>query len=270
VPEPGSAVAPLLDVRGVSVWIDDALVVRDASFQLEADNLLAIFGPSGCGKSTLLKTLTGLLRFEAQGRIRTSGEVYFDGTDLLRLAEADLARLRQRIAYIAQAPTVWPTSVYENVALVVRARSSRVAPKAEREIVERTLRLAALWDEVKARLLEPASRLSPGQQQRLSIARALVGNPEVLLLDEPCAFMDPVSSLRIEDMLHDLQTSVHGMLIVTHNMQQAARMSSSSLYMSMEEVRDRYTGFLVEHAPTSKMFTRPDDERTEGFLTGRF
>jgi phosphate transport system ATP-binding protein len=235
--------------------------LKDISLQIPERRVTALIGPSGCGKSTLLRTLNRMYDLvpgtRIEGSIRLGDE---EITTTRRLLE-----LRQRVGMVFQRPTAFPMSVYDNVAFAPRLlgwKSSQVG-----EVVERSLSEAALWDEVKDRLKAPASSLSGGQQQRLSIARCLAVRPEVILMDEPCSALDPIATLKIEDLIARLKTE-YTIVIVTHNMQQAARTADFTAFMLMDS-SERY-GELIEFAPTIDIFNRPRDSRTEDYITGRF
>ena len=249
--------APAVEVRGFGFAYGPRQVLRDLDFSIERKAVTAIIGPSGCGKSTFLRSVNRLNDLipatRHQGDILVEGRsVYAPGTDLVAL--------RQRVGMVFQRPNPFPKSVYDNVAYgpaLNRLVSRRDLP----DLVERCLRRAALWDEVKDRLEEPATGLSGGQQQRLCIARALGNQPEVLLMDEPCSALDPVATQRVEELIFELKRD-YTIVIVTHNMQQAARVSDFTGFF------DR--GELVEFGETERIFTSPAHERTEAYITGRF
>ena len=214
-----------------------------------------MIGPSGCGKSTLLRTFNRM--HETLSHTRLTGQILLDGDDILK---QDVTRLRRRIGMVFQRPNPFPKSIFDNVAYGLRINDHKDKDSLE-DAVEHSLRRAALWDEVKDRLNRSAYGLSGGQQQRLCIARALAVDPEVLLLDEPCAALDPISTAKIEELLIQLKENCT-IVIVTHNMQQAARVSDFTAFMLMGE--------LVEFSPTPTLFTTPADPRTEAYITGRF
>jgi phosphate transport system ATP-binding protein len=217
----------------------------------------AFIGPSGCGKSTLLRTLNRI--YELYPEQRASGQVLLDGRNILD-RDQDLNMLRARIGMVFQKPTPFPMSVYNNIAFGVRLYD-RLPRASMDDRVEWALRKAALWDEVKDKLHQSGTRLSGGQQQRLCIARAIAVKPEVLLLDEPASALDPISTLKIEELIAELKTD-YTIVIVTHNMQQAARVSDYTAFM--------YLGNLVEYADTSTLFTNPAKKQTEDYITGRY
>jgi phosphate transport system ATP-binding protein len=249
--------APAVDVRGFSFWYGERQVLRDLAFSIERKAVTAIIGPSGCGKSTFLRSINRLNDLIAA--IRHQGDILVEGRSVYAPG-ADLVALRQRVGMVFQRPNPFPKSVFDNVAY--GPVLNRLVPRRDiPDLVERCLRQAALWDEVKDRLEEPATGLSGGQQQRLCIARALGNQPELLLMDEPCSALDPVATQRVEELIFDLKRD-YTIVIVTHNMQQAARVSD-------------YTGFfdrgvLVEFGETERIFTSPAHERTEAYITGRF
>jgi phosphate transport system ATP-binding protein len=254
---PGQRGAPAVDVRNFSFAYGTRRVLRDLTFGIERKSVTAIIGPSGCGKSTFLRSINRLN--DLIPGIRHQGDILVEGTSVFSAA-TDLVALRQRVGMVFQRPSPFPRSVYDNVAY--GPALNRLIPRRELpEVVERCLRQAALWDEVKDRLDESAVGLSGGQQQRLCIARALGNRPEVLLMDEPCSALDPIATARVEELIVELKRD-YTIVIVTHNMQQAARVSD-------------YTGFfdrgeLVEYGETDRIFTTPAHERTEAYITGRF
>ncbi len=254
---PAERGAPAVHVRGFSFSYGQRQVLRNLEFSIERKAVTAIIGPSGCGKSTFLRSINRLNDLIAatrhQGDILVEGRsVYANGTDLVAL--------RQRVGMVFQRPNPFPKSVFDNVAYgpgLNRLVTKRDLP----DLVERCLRQAALWDEVKDRLEEPATGLSGGQQQRLCIARALGNQPELLLMDEPCSALDPVATQRVEELIFELKRD-YTIVIVTHNMQQAARVSDFTGFF------DR--GELMEFDETERIFTSPAHERTEAYITGRF
>ena len=246
---------------GLDAFFGASRVVRDVSFAVEPGQVTAIIGPSGCGKSTLLRCLNRM--HETVPGARVEGEVRFGGRDIYA-PEVSAIGVRRHIGMVFQRPTPFPTmSIRDNVAagLKVLPRKERPSRGQADAIVEDALRRAALWDEVSDRLGSSAVALSGGQQQRLCIARALATSPTVLLLDEPTASLDPISTQRVEELMYELRSQVT-IIIVTHNMQQAARISDRTAFM--------LAGELIEYAPTNTMFTTPRDPRTEAYVTGRF
>jgi phosphate transport system ATP-binding protein len=259
VEERGSDAA--IAALSLDAFFGAARVVREVSFAVEPGQVTAIIGPSGCGKSTLLRCLNRM--HETVPGARVEGEVRFRGRDIYA-PEVSAIGVRRHIGMVFQRPTPFPTmSIRDNVAAGLKVLPGRERPsKRETDaIVEQALRRAALWDEVSDRLGASAVALSGGQQQRLCIARALATSPAVLLLDEPTASLDPISTQKIEELVYELRSQVT-IIIVTHNMQQAARISDRTAFM--------LGGELVEYAPTSVMFTTPTDSRTEAYVTGRF
>jgi phosphate transport system ATP-binding protein len=245
------------EVRGLSFWYGPARALYDVSLVIPQCSVAALIGPSGCGKSTFLRCLNRMNDL-IEGT-RHAGEVFLDGEEIYG-GEMDLVGLRRRVGMVFQKSNPFPKTVFENVAF-----GPRVAGVGDRarlhETVERCLRRAALWDEVKDRLHDSALDLSGGQQQRLCIARALATGPEVLLLDEPASALDPASTARIEDLIFELKRD-YTIVIVTHNMQQAARVSDLTAFF--------YQGRLVEAGPTTELYTRPRVKQTEDYITGRF
>ncbi len=249
---------PRLATDKLTAMYGKVAAVKEVTVGFVPNRVHALIGPSGCGKSTFLRTLNRMHELSAGGWI--TGRVLLDGTDIYA-ASVDAIALRRRVGMVFQKPTPFPMlSIRDNVAAGLRVGPR--LPRAEVEaIVERSLRQAALWDEVKDRLGTSALGLSGGQQQRLCIARTIAARPEVILLDEPTSALDPQATQRIEELLHELKRDFT-IVIVTHNMQQAARASDTTTFF--------YMGELVEHGPTARMFTSPTDARTEGYITGRF
>jgi len=243
----------------VTAWFGGSAAIRDVRLALADREVTAVIGPSGCGKSTFLRTLNRL--HETAPAARVDGRVLLDGRNIYA-SGVNPIEVRKHIGMVFQRPTPFPTmSIHDNVAAGLKVAAQRPSRRQADEIVERALTRSALWEEVKDRLGESALALSGGQQQRLCIARALATDPEVLLLDEPTASLDPVSAQKVEELVYELKTDMT-VVIVTHNMQQAARVSDVTAFFLMGE--------LVEVAPTSKMFTNPTDPRTEAYITGRF
>ncbi|OGU03835.1 MAG: phosphate ABC transporter ATP-binding protein [Gemmatimonadetes bacterium GWC2_71_10] len=250
--------APHVQVRSLTAWYGTAAGVRDISLDFPRGTVSALIGPSGCGKSTLLRSINRMHEEVPDARI--DGGVMLDGVDIYGPGISAM-RVRRKVGMVFQKPSPFPAmTIAENV-----AAGLRVGPpitRGEREaVVERTLKRAALWDEVKDRLDHPALELSGGQQQRLCVARAIAPEPEVLLLDEPTAALDPIATARIEELVHELRRD-YTIIIVTHNMQQAARVSDVTAFL--------YLGALIETGPTSVMFTAPSSPQTEAYVTGRF
>ncbi len=250
-------------VEGLSAWYGRRQAIRNINLEFVPGKITAVIGPSGCGKSTLVRCINRL--HEVVPGARVAGRVLLNGEDIYGPG-VDPVLVRRRIGMVFQRPNPFPTmSVFENVAIGPRLNGLAKGAELD-ELVVRSLKLAALWDEVKDKLHLPGTALSGGQQQRLCIARALAVNPEVLLLDEPTAALDPISTLKIEDLLRQLKAE-YTIVIVTHNMQQAARVSDFTAFMLAGEDQ---VGELVEFGPTRQLFTNPKDPRTEAYITGRF
>ena len=249
-----------LEAKSLELWYGKFQALRGISLVIPQNQVTAIIGPSGCGKSSLLRCFNRMNDLIPGSSVK--GQVLFDGRNIYA-AGVDSTEVRYRIGMVFQKPNPFPKSIFENVAFGPRVNS--FIGDLE-EIVEQALHRAALWDEVKDRLHKSAMQLSGGQQQRLCIARALALEPEVILMDEPCSALDPVATLKIEDLMKSLAEN-YTIVIVTHNMQQAARVSDMAAFMMMEEDR---AGVLVEYGLTSKLFTNPKDKRTEDYITGRF
>jgi phosphate transport system ATP-binding protein len=248
-------------VDGLSFYYGKNQALKDVSFDIPEKRITAIIGPSGCGKSTLLRVFNRM--YDLIPSARAGGKVLLDGEEVITTRK--LLELRQKVGMVFQRPSPFPMSIRDNVAFAPRLlgwNSSRV-----KEVVRQSLERAALWDEVNDRLDAPATSLSGGQQQRLAIARCLAVSPEVILMDEPCSALDPVATLKIEDLMAELMRD-YTIVIVTHNMQQAARVSDYTAFMLMNP-EGRY-GELIEFAPTANLFNQPQDERTEAYITGRF
>jgi len=250
-----------LVVENLSFFYGRQQALKDVSFEIATKRITAIIGPSGCGKSTLLRVFNRM--YDLVPGARAEGRVLFDGDDIV--ATKRLLELRQRIGMVFQRPSAFPMSIRDNVAFAPRLLGWSASQV--RDAIVQSLNAAALWDEVKDRLDAPATALSGGQLQRLSIARCLAVNPDVILMDEPCSALDPIATLKIEDLMVALAREVT-IAIVTHNMQQAARVSDFTAFMLMNQV-GRY-GELVEFAPTALLFNQPHDRRTEDYITGRF
>ena len=246
-----------ISVRDLNFYYGGFHALKKINLELQANKVTAFIGPSGCGKSTLLRTFNRM--FELYPEQRAQGEILLDGENILN-KKLDVSLIRAKIGMVFQKPTPFPMSIYDNIAFGVKLFES--LPRAEMdERVEWALRKAALWTEVKDKLDQSGSGLSGGQQQRLCIARGIAIKPEVLLLDEPCSALDPISTGKIEELIHELKAD-YTVLIVTHNMQQAARCSDFTAYM--------YLGDLIEFGPTSEVFTKPKRKDTEDYITGRF
>jgi len=250
----------ILETRHLNFWYGDVLAIEDVNIEIPDRKITAIIGPSGCGKSTYLRCFNRMNELIPGTRIR--GDVFFRGTNV-NDRSVDPVEVRRRIGMVFQKPNPFPKSIYDNVAYGPRVNRYQGSMD---EIVETSLRRAALWDEVKDDLKKSGLALSGGQQQRLCIARALAVEPEVLLMDEPCSALDPIATTRIEDLMRELREDL-SIVIVTHNMQQAARVSDQTAFFTLGEAG---AGVLVEHDETQRIFTTPSDDRTESYITGRF
>ena len=257
--------AKRIDVSDLDIFYGDFLAVQGVTVSIEPRSVTALIGPSGCGKSTFLRSLNRM--HEVIPGARVDGKIVIDGQDLYD-RDVDPVQVRRLIGMVFQRPNPFPTmSIYDNVLAGNRLNGKRM-PKAEADaIVERSLRGANLWNEVKDRLDRPGSSLSGGQQQRLCIARAIAVEPQVLLMDEPCSALDPISTAAIEDLIHQLKAD-YTIVIVTHNMQQAARVSDDTGFFNL--AGPGQPGRLVEMNPTQKIFAAPDDPSTEAYISGRF
>jgi phosphate transport system ATP-binding protein len=257
----------VFDMNEVSVLYGDFRAVRGATMKIRKHQITAFIGPSGCGKTTVLRCLNRMNDFIPSAKVE--GSIDYHGIDLYD-PQVNATEVRRRIGMVFQKPNPFPKSIYDNVAYGPRLAGVRKRDELD-DIVEKSLRGSALWDEVKDRLKSSGLSLSGGQQQRLCIARAVAVEPDVILMDEPCSALDPIATARIEDLMREIQTQFT-IVIVTHNMQQAARVSDMTAFYTTEinPESDRRTGLLVEYNPTEKVFSRPDDERTEQYVTGRF
>ncbi len=251
---------PIIKVRNLNVWYGERQILGDINLDIPRNRITAIIGPSGCGKSTLIRCLNRMNDLIPEAKIE--GQVLFNGQNIYA-PDVDVTELRRRIGMVFQKPNPFPKSIYENIAWGLRIRGFKGNLD---EVVERSLKQAALWDEVKDKLHSSALNLSGGQQQRLCIARALAVGSEVLLLDEPASAFDPIATLKIEELLRELSRS-YTIVIVTHNIQQAARISHYTAVIMWDEDR---IGRLVEYGLTRDVFTNPKDKRTEEYITGRF
>jgi phosphate transport system ATP-binding protein len=250
----------VFELDGLSCFYGSFRAVRDISLEVPRNKITALIGPSGCGKSTLLRSFNRMNDLIDTARIE--GTVRYHGVDLYADG-VDPVEVRRRIGMVFQKPNPFPKSIYDNVAFGPKVAGYRGDMD---ELVERSLRRAALWDDVKDKLKQAGTALSGGQQQRLCIARAIAVEPDVILMDEPCSALDPIATLRIEELMRELKEN-YTIVIVTHNMQQAARASDYTAFLTMGEDR---AGYLVEMAPTDDLFTRPANRLTEDYITGRF
>ena len=242
--------------KDLNLYYGDMQALKNVSLEIPSNKVTAFIGPSGCGKSTFLKTLNRMNDLVAS--VRITGDVFFDGLNVYK--EYDIVELRKNIGMVFQKPNPFPMSIYDNVAYGPRIHGIKSKSKLD-DIVEKSLRNSALWDEIKDRLKQNALGLSGGQQQRLCIARVLAVEPEVVLMDEPTSALDPISTLKIEDLIEELKQN-YTIVIVTHNMQQAARISDLTAFFLHGEV--------VEFGNTNQLFSNPRDKRTEDYITGRF
>jgi len=255
----------IFDVEDINVYYGDHKAIRDVTLDLHVNEITALIGPSGCGKSTFIRCLNRMNDLIPSARV--DGKIVYHGEDLYG-SDIDAVQVRKRIGMVFQKPNPFPKSIYDNIAFGPRVMGMKGDMD---EIVERALKRGALWDEVKDRLKTNAFGMSGGQQQRLCIARALATEPDVLLMDEPCSALDPISTGRIEDLMSELKQE-YSIVIVTHNMQQAARVSDMTAFFTVElhdEGKSR-TGAIVEFDETDKIFTNPEDKRTEDYVTGKF
>ncbi|WHO40200.1 phosphate ABC transporter ATP-binding protein PstB [Sphingobium sp. AP49] len=249
---------PKMTARDVKVFYGEKQAIKGVSIDVDMDHVTAFIGPSGCGKSTFLRTLNRMNDTVASARVE--GQITLDGEDIYA-PTMDVVQLRARVGMVFQKPNPFPKSIYENIAYGPRIHGL-AAGKADMDvIVEKSLRRAGLWDEVKDRLNDSGTALSGGQQQRLCIGRAIAVEPEVILMDEPCSALDPIATAKIEELIHELRGR-YGIVIVTHNMQQAARVSQRTAFFHLGE--------LVEYGVTSDIFTNPRQERTKDYITGRY
>jgi phosphate transport system ATP-binding protein len=248
---------PKIDIRDLSFYYGSSKALKNITMPLMDRQVTAFIGPSGCGKSTLLRILNRI--YELYPKQRAEGEVILDGENILD-GKQDINLLRSRVGMVFQKPTPFPMTIYDNIAFGIKLYEKM--PRSELDgRIESALQRAALWGEVKDKLNQSGLSLSGGQQQRLCIARTVATKPEVILLDEPCSALDPISTAKIEELIDELSAE-YTIVIVTHNMQQASRTSDHTAFM--------YLGELVEYGPTEKIFTAPDNKRTEQYITGRF
>jgi phosphate transport system ATP-binding protein len=257
--------AKSIDVSDLNIYYGDFLAVEGVNMTVKSKSVTAFIGPSGCGKSTMLRSLNRM--HEVIPGARVEGKVVVDGQSLYDPG-VDPVAVRRQIGMVFQRPNPFPTmSIYDNVLAGNRLNAKRLKKADADGIVEKSLKGANLWNEVKDRLSKPGMGLSGGQQQRLCIARAIAVEPEVLLMDEPCSALDPISTSAIEDLIHELKSD-YTIVIVTHNMQQAARVSDDTAFFNLKAAGQ--PGHLVEFNPTKKMFSTPDEPSTEAYISGRF
>jgi phosphate transport system ATP-binding protein len=257
----------VIETKGMSVYYGDFLAVADVSLDFGKNQISALIGPSGCGKSTVLRSLNRMN--DLIPTARTTGEVHYHGANIYD-DDVDPVEVRRTIGMVFQKPNPFPKSIFDNIAWGARINGFR-GSKAEMEVlVQEALEDAALWDEVKDKLEESGYSLSGGQQQRLCIARAIATKPDVILMDEPCSALDPIATLRIEELMLELKEN-YSIIIVTHNMQQAARVSDRTAFFNVQlNNKGMRTGRLVEYSPTDQLFTSPLEKDTEDYITGRF
>jgi phosphate transport system ATP-binding protein len=260
-----SDAGPVFAVRDLSVYYGGSIALKGVSMEIRPRRITAIIGPSGCGKSTLIRCFNRMNELIPGARVE--GEVLYHGENIYG-AGVDPVSVRRRIGMVFQRPNPFPKSIYDNVAFGAKINGYKGDMD---ELVEKSLRRAALWEEVKSQLKKSALALSGGQQQRLCIARAIAVEPDVILMDEPASALDPIATVRIEDLMQELKQD-YSIIIVTHNMQQAARVSDETafLYTEVDEVTSHRWGILVEFDQTSQIFTKPNDKRTEDYVSGRF
>lgn len=244
-------------IRNLNLYYGEKQALKEIALDIPANKVTAFIGPSGCGKSTFLRVLNRMN--DLIDHVKIEGEVLIDGVNIYE-KQIDVVNLRKRIGMVFQKSNLFPKTVYENIVYGLKINGIR-DKKILEETIEKTLKQAALWDEVYDRLNEPALSLSGGQQQRLCIARALAVEPEIILMDEPASALDPISTAKIEELIHELKTK-YTIVIVTHNMQQAARVSDHTAFF--------YLGELIEYDKTTKIFTNPSKKQTEDYVTGRF
>ena len=249
-----------VEAKKLNVYYGNFHAVRDVDLKIEEHKITSMIGPSGCGKSTVLRCFNRMNDLVSIARIE--GEIAFQGQNIYE-SHVDPVEVRRRIGMVFQKPNPFPKSIYENIAWGARINGFKGNMD---ELVERSLRGAALWDEVKDKLKQSAYGLSGGQQQRLCIARTIATRPDIILMDEPCSALDPIATLKIEDLMKEMVKD-YTIIIVTHNMQQAARVSDYTAFMLTDE---RTTGQLIEYGPTQELFTTPKDKRTEDYISGRF
>jgi phosphate transport system ATP-binding protein len=257
---PDADAAPIIRIENVHFYYSQFRAVKDVSIAFAPRQITALIGPSGCGKSTLLRTMNRMNDLIPGTRV--DGRILYHGVDLYD-AQVDAVEVRRRIGMVFQKPNPFPKSIYDNIAFGPRINGTKGDMD---EIVETSLRRAALWDDVKDKLKQSGLALSGGQQQRLCIARAIATSPDVILMDEPCSALDPRSTLQIEELMFELKQN-YTIIIVTHNMQQAARASDYTVFMNMADDR---AGFVVEEGPTLGIFTNPKNQLTEDYVSGRF
>lgn len=252
-----------IESRALNVFYGDFLAIRDVNLDIQKQKITALIGPSGCGKSTVLRAFNRMN--DLIPIARTTGEVLFHGKNIYA-ESVDPVEVRKRIGMVFQKPNPFPKTIYENISWGAKINGFKGNKSDMDDLVERTLKDAALWDEVKDKLQDSGLSLSGGQQQRLCIARTIAVKPDIILMDEPCSALDPISTLKIEELMRDLSVD-YTIIIVTHNMQQAARVSDFTAFFNLTEDR---AGFLMEYGITNQLFTNPKQKITEDYITGRF
>jgi phosphate transport system ATP-binding protein len=256
-------IVPAIEAKDLNVFYDDFLAVHDVNLTIPKQKISALIGPSGCGKSTVLRAFNRMN--DLIPIAKTRGEVLFHGQNIYREG-VDPVEVRRRIGMVFQKPNPFPKSIYENIAWGARINGFKGKKSNLDDLVEQTLHGAALWEEVKDKLQDSGLSLSGGQQQRLCIARTIAVRPDIILMDEPCSALDPISTLKIEELMHKLSED-YSIIIVTHNMQQAARVSDFTAFFTLTENR---AGVLMEYGSTTELFTNPKKQVTEDYITGRF
>ncbi|MEW5868352.1 MAG: phosphate ABC transporter ATP-binding protein PstB [Chloroflexota bacterium] len=252
-----------IQVHDLSIYYGDFLAVKNVSLDIEKQKITAIIGPSGCGKSTMLRSFNRMNELVPSARI--NGKILFHGKNIYD-ADVDPVQVRKRVGMVFQKPNPFPKTIYENISWGARINGFKGNKAQTDELVEKALRDAALWEEVKDKLGQSGLSLSGGQQQRLCIARTIAIKPDIILMDEPCSALDPIATLKIEELMRELSVD-YTIIIVTHNMQQAARVSDWTAFFTMHEDR---SGFLMEFGSTTQIFTNPTEKVTEDYITGRF
>ncbi len=259
--------AGVIEIVDMSVYYGNFKAVADVSMPFAFNQISALIGPSGCGKSTVLRSLNRMNDLIPSARVE--GAVRYHGANIYA-AGVDPVEIRRRVGMVFQKPNPFPKSIYDNIAWGAKINGFKGSKADMNDLVEGALEQAALWDEVKDKLSESGLSLSGGQQQRLCIARAIATQPDVILMDEPCSALDPIATLRIEELMLELKQN-YSIIIVTHNMQQAARVSDKTAFFNVElDTEGQRTGYLVEFSPTDELFTKPKQKATEDYITGRF
>jgi phosphate transport system ATP-binding protein len=266
-PSPDESGHGVLTTNGMDVYYGDFRAVADVTMNFDFNRISALIGPSGCGKSTVLRSLNRMNDLIPTAKV--TGEVLYHGSNIYQPG-VDPVEIRRRIGMVFQKPNPFPKSIFDNIAWGARINGFKGSKSDMGDLVEDALKHAALWDEVKDKLKDSGLSLSGGQQQRLCIARAIATQPDVILMDEPCSALDPIATLRIEELMMTLK-SEYSIIIVTHNMQQAARVSDKTAFFNVAlDTKGQRTGYLVEFSPTDELFTSPREQATEDYITGRF